>query len=421
MRTYRELFATPQFGALFGTVLAQIAGATVSGIALGTLVYSATRSPLLSALSMFGPSFAQALGAVTLLSAADRLPPRATLAGLSLFFGLTTAALALPGLPLGAIFGIIAVQGLANCLGGGVRYGLLTQIVPGEGYVLGRSLLNMSVGFMQICGYALGGLLLANVSARGALGVAAALDVVAAVVARTGLRVWAPRVAGRPSIRDTWYGNRLLWSARTRRYIYAALWVPNGLVVGCEALYIPYSPRSASLLFAAAALGMLAGDTVTGRFVPAGLRSRLITPLRFVLAVPYLLFVVTPPVPAAVVAAAVASVGYSATLLLQDRLIVVTPEELHGHALGLHSAGMLTMQAVGAALAGALAQYLPAGYAIAVMAAGSALVSALLTRGLRPPRNEPPAGSDALVAAGGAGQLANLGAASSTRARRPRA
>ena len=59
MRTYRELFRSPEFTPLFLTSAAQVAGSTVSGLALGTLVYAATGSPLLSALSMFGPSLAQ--------------------------------------------------------------------------------------------------------------------------------------------------------------------------------------------------------------------------------------------------------------------------------------------------------------------------------------------------------------------------
>jgi hypothetical protein len=55
-----------------------VAAQTVSGLALGTLIYLATGSALLSALGMFGPSLAQLIGATTFLSAADRLPPRAT-------------------------------------------------------------------------------------------------------------------------------------------------------------------------------------------------------------------------------------------------------------------------------------------------------------------------------------------------------
>ena len=77
MRTYRELFAVPEFKPLFWTSAIQVAAQTISGLALATLIYDATRSPLLSALAMFGPSLTQLIGASTLLAAADRLPPRA--------------------------------------------------------------------------------------------------------------------------------------------------------------------------------------------------------------------------------------------------------------------------------------------------------------------------------------------------------
>jgi hypothetical protein len=69
MRTYRELFGAPEFTPLFVTSSVQVAATVVAGLALGTLVYAATHSPLLSALSMFGPSLAQMVGATALLSA----------------------------------------------------------------------------------------------------------------------------------------------------------------------------------------------------------------------------------------------------------------------------------------------------------------------------------------------------------------
>src|SRR5688500_9547124 len=112
--TYRELFRVTGFGPLFLTASVQVAAGTVSGLALGTLVYTATGSPLLSALSVFGSSFAQVLGAATLLSAADRVPPRAALVAVALVLGLGTLVLAVPGLPLWAVFAVIGVQGLAN-------------------------------------------------------------------------------------------------------------------------------------------------------------------------------------------------------------------------------------------------------------------------------------------------------------------
>ena len=98
---------------------------------------------------------------------------------------------------------------------------------------------------------------------------------------------------------------------------------------------------------------MLAGDTMAGRFVPRRWRERLAPVLRLLLAAPYLVFALHPP-PLLVAAAAVAlaSIGYAASLLLQERLMSLTPEGIHGHALGLASSGVLTMQGIGAAIAG---------------------------------------------------------------------
>lgn len=384
MRTYRELFRTPEFTPFFLSSSVQTAASTVSGLAVGTLVYTATGSPLLSALAMFGPSLAQVIGAAAFLSAADRLPPRAAMTGLSLVFFVGTAAQAVPGLPVWAAFAVLLVLGLVSSPGGGVRYGLLNEIVSREGYLLGRSVLNMSSGAMQICGFAIGGVLVPVLSARGTLLAGASLYLASAVLARTGLSPRPPRAGGRPSTAVTRRNNARLWSSGPRRHVYLALWVPNGLIVGCESLFIAYTPGHAGLLFACAALGMLAGDTLVGRFTPLRWRERLSAPLRLLLAAPYLLFALRPALFLALAAVVLASAGFSAGLLLQERLMSLTPGELSGHALGLHSSGMLTMQGVGAALAGAVAQYTSPATAMAVMAVASVAVTLALAPGLRP-------------------------------------
>jgi predicted MFS family arabinose efflux permease len=132
------------------------------------------------------------------------------------------------------------------------------------------------------------------------------------------------------------------------------------------------------VLFVAAAIGILAGDAIAGRFVPPRLRFRLSGPLRWLLAAPYLLFFLEPSLPVAAALAGIASVGYGATLLLQDRLLATTPEPLHGQALGLLGSGLLAMQAVGATLGGLVAQYVAPGTAMGILAIGSLLVSTAL-------------------------------------------
>ncbi|HZF88499.1 MFS transporter [Streptomyces sp.] len=386
MRTtpgYKGLFRTPEFTPLFLSTAAQTAAQTLGGLALGTLVFRATGSPLLAAVSMFGSSLAQVVGATFLMSGADRLPPRATLTGVALAFAACTAVLAAPGLPVWAVLAVVFAQGLVASLGGGVRWGLLTEILSTERYLLGRSLFSMMSGLAQIAGFATGGVLVAVLSPRTALLLAALLYAGAALGLRLGLTARPPRASGRPSVRATRRSNALLWSSPARRCVYLALWVPNGLIVGCESLYVSYAPEAAGTLFACAALGMFAGDVTVGRLLPPGRRARLGVPLLLLLAGPYLLFFLHPPVPVAAVLVLVASAGFGAGLVQQERLVALTPDELSGHALGLHSAGMLTMQGVGAALAGALAQLSSPGVAMTVMAVASAGVTGMLARGLR--------------------------------------
>ncbi|MGW5613514.1 MFS transporter [Streptomyces sp. NPDC003877] len=378
MRSYRDLFRTPEFTPFFLAASAQTVAQTMGGLALGTLVYRQTESPLLSAVSMFGSSLVQVLGATFLLSAADRLPPRAALTALPLLFATATAALALPGLPVWSLLAIVLVRGLPESVGGGVRWGLLNEILRKDGYLLGRSVFNMMSGLMQIAGYATGGALVALLSPRLSLLAAAALYVLAAAVVRLGLSRRPPRTTGRPSVAATWRANALLWSSAPRRRIYLALWIPNGLIVGCESLYVSYAPASAGTLFACAALGMLAGDVLVGRLVPLRLRPRLGFPLLLLLALPYVPFLLHPPLPLAAAAVTVASVGFGASLAQQERLVALTPDDLTGHALGLHSAGMLTLQGVAAALAGSLAQLTSSARAMTAMAAVSAGVTLLL-------------------------------------------
>ncbi|MFD5521934.1 MFS transporter [Streptomyces sp. NPDC127066] len=378
MRSYRSLFRTAEFTPFLLSFAAFAAAQTIGGLALATLVFRATGSPFLSAVSMFGPQLAQLLGGAFLLSGADRLPPRAVLSALSLSFAAATTVLALPGLPVWAVFGVVLLQGLVASLGGGVRGGLLNEILTKDGYVLGRSVFNMLWGLTQMAGFATGGALLALLSPRTCLLLAAALYALAALVTRLGLTARPPRSVGRPSLAATWRANALLWSSRHRRLTYLGLWVPNGLIVGSDSLYVSYAPEAAGMLYAFGAIGMFAGDLAVGRLVPHALRRRLATPLRLLLAVPYLFFVLRPGVALSAVAVTVASAGFAASLVLQERLMSLTPEDLAGQALGLHATGMAALQGIGALLAGTLAQLASPATAMTLMAAASVTVTLTL-------------------------------------------
>jgi hypothetical protein len=408
--TYRSLFAIREFRVLFLNRCVVVISVAASGLALATITYEATRSAVLSGLSMFGGPLVTLVLSQLLLASSDQVRPRTALT-CQMGAALVSDALQLvPGMPWQARFGLLAIPYAALAMFSGTRWVLVREIVPEGSYILARSLMNMADGGMQVVGYGVGGLALLWLSPRGLFAVAALADLVSLISVRFGLRDRPARTVEKkdPAVpgadgdkggntarregvvrRTVAVNRRLLYSPITRP-LYVALWVPNGLVVGCESLFVPYGNAASAghgsltgWLFASAAAGMMAGDLVIGRFVPPGWRDRIIEPLRLLLAVPYLLFFLNPPPTVAVALGFLASVGYAASLPLQDRLIRHTEDAIQGQVLGLHWNGMLIWQAIGALTAGTVASFLPPAAAMGTMAVASTAVTLLLVPGLR--------------------------------------
>lgn len=379
VRTYRRLFAVAEFRALFAGQLLAGWAMTVQSLALSVLVYGRTGSPLLAAVAYLGGYVPQAIGVAVFSSVADRLPPRALVVGSDGLRAASFALLATGVLPVSAMLVVVMTCGLGYGAIGGVRFLVLAEMLPADGYALGRSALTMAIGGIQIVGYAIGGSLLAAAGPIPAMWIAATAAVGGAVVDRFGLRARRPLGTGRVTVRASWQASRALLANQRLRRLLMAQWIPNGLVVGAEVLFVPYAGPRAGTLFIASAAGMLAGDAVVGRWVPSALRPRLTLPLYLLLGVPYLAFATRPPLLLATVIVAFASLGYGGTLALQQLYADALAPAQRGHAFSLAAAGQLSAQGVTAWAAGALALALPVGGAMAVTAALSILASVVLT------------------------------------------
>lgn len=267
-------------------------------------------------------------------------------------------------------------------IGAGVRYGLLGEVVHDDQFILGRSAMNLSVGAMQIAGFGIAGILLQAVSPSTVLWIATGFATLAVPVVRFGLQDRPPRRVARTGLAETWRGNRTLLAQKRTRPLLLALTLPNGLIVGCEALFVPYAGPRAGWLLAAGAAGMMSGDLTVGRFLTRNGRRVAARWLRFVLAVPFLGFAFQLPIAVLCVLVAFGSFGYSASLAQQEVLVDLTPAELRGQVLGLESALRGTTFGVVAILAGALADLTSAAPAMTAFAAASLIVSAILSRPL---------------------------------------
>lgn len=242
--------------------------------------------------------------------------------------------------------------------------------------------MNVSVGVMQVLGFAVGGSLLHLLTVEAVLWVAATLSALAGALTWTGLGDRPARRTGRTGLRETWRGNRILLTLPSTRPLLLALTIPNGLVAGCEALFVPYAGNAAAALFVAGAVGMLTGDVLAGRVFDVAQRRSAARWLRWWLAVPFLVFIVGPGTWVAALLAGCACLGYAATLAQQELLVELIPPDLSGQVLGAESAARATCQGLGALLAGAIAEMIRPGHAIAVLALVSLLVTAALTRPL---------------------------------------
>ena len=382
VQTYRKLFAAAEFRALWTSTAVSTAASTMSSLALAVLVHDRTGSALLAAAVMFGPSLVQVLGATTLMSAADASPPQRTLTIIGIIVaGAATAQALLPLSPVGRLLVVLGAA-YAGSIGAGVRWGLLSQLLPEGAYPLARSAMNLAVGAFQVVGFASSGLLLTVIDVRQVFWVSAALAAGAVAVVWLGVAERPPRRQQRTGLQETWRGNKALLAEPSTRPLLVALTVPGGLIVGCEALFVPYAGDAAGLLLTAVAAGMMTGDLLVGRFLSARGRQRAGFWLRFVLAVPFLAYAGQPALPLAAALAALAATGYAASLPQQELLLALTPDRLHGQALGAESAAMMSLQGLCAVLAGALAEVLPVGTAIALLATTSLLVTVALTPAL---------------------------------------
>ncbi|MEU7740103.1 MFS transporter [Nonomuraea sp. NPDC049158] len=410
--TFGQVFAVREFRVLFGSFALLISGDSIKMLALSVLVYAQTGSPGLSAAAYMAGWLPYILGGMFLLSLADRLPPRAVMVVGELVRVVVCLLLAFAGLPVPVMLGLVLVTGLFAPVFGAARSALLPDVLPGDAFVLARSLMGVTSAGAQIAGLAVGGAFLAATGPRGALAVTAALSAVAALVLRYGLPYRpgrgaavgddsAARGAAGGAVRVTLRVNRSLMVDRRVRGLLLASWLPCMCLAGAEAMVVPYlgGQGQAGVVLAAAAGGMAVGEFTVGRFAAPAVRERLSLPLAVLIGLPWLAFLMAPGVAWAAVLAAVSAAGVSYQLGLQRRFVDAVPEEVRGQAFGLLSAGLMTGQAIGAAAIGVLSEATGPGTAIFAAGVAGVLVALALSGALRPA----PAGDARPTSAGDAG------------------
>ncbi|KPI10531.1 protein of unknown function DUF894 DitE, partial [Actinobacteria bacterium OV450] len=395
---YRSVFRVREFRPVFAAHLLSVLGLVVAEIALTVLVFRATGSPLMSALTFALGFLPYALGGTLLAGVADRRPARRVLVGCDLVCAACAAAMVLPGTPVAGLLVLRCAMAFVAPLFQGTRNASLADILgPGDVFVLGRSLMRMVAQSAQLIGFGLGGLLLTVLAPRAAIALTAAGFLCSALLLRFGTAARPARAAAART--SPLAGLRAVLGDRRLRALTLLFWLPPVFVIAPEALLAPYADGigagtvALGVMMCALPVGTIAGELWAGSALGPRARSRLVAPLAAAGMLPLLVYAARPGVAAVLVALLLAGLAHAYTLGLDQWYVEAVPDELRGRAMTLLSTGLMTLQGVGMALAGLAAEFAPVHLVITGAAVLGTTVVLLLLAELKSaaPRPLPPA------------------------------
>lgn len=384
--TYRAALAVGEFRAIALGFLISILGDSAAALAVTVLMYQRTGSSLLAALTWVCAFAPYLIGGTLFSGLIDRIRPRTMMAGSDLMGAALVALIALPGVPIPLIYVVLVIIGMVAPLRAGASSTVVSQVLTGDAFVPGRSLLRMAAQGAQILGAALGGGLVGAFGPRGALIADTASYLISAALITIFVRARstgsAPRADG--LVRDSLTGIREVLALRPVRRVLFLNWVVSFVSVAPEALAAPavahagYSAGFTGLWLAAAPLGFVVGDVLAITFVPQQRLVRWILPLTVTGTSLLLVFILWPPLPV-MIAVLVCNGATSIYGLGTDRsLRDETPPDLLGRMFSLSSTGLMAIQGLGFGIAGALGEVMSPGQVVAALAVvGLAAIAAI--------------------------------------------
>jgi hypothetical protein len=290
-------------------------------------------------------------------------------------------------MPVAALLALLFALGSAASLGNGARGPLVRATVSDAAYVPARSLMRIASQSAQIAGNALGGALVVVLGTSGAIlvnaGSFAASFLLVRLVVADHPNLGTAGASG--LLRDSLRGARAVFSHAEITRLMVLGWAVPLFSVAPEALAAPYVSAhhgSTSLVgwwLAALPVGVIAGDVAGVRFLRPAVQRRIVLPVAAAGFLPYLIFAFHPGVVIGVALLVVSGLSGMYALGLDGRLREVTPDGLFARMMALSTAGLMTLQGLGFAFAGALGEIVSPDTAIA-LAGALGLVSVGLVR-----------------------------------------
>ena len=391
---FRDVFAVPEFRALWLAQVLSVAGDQLARVALTVLVYDRTHSAALAALTFVMGMLPTFVGGALLSGLGDRLPRRAVMIACDLGRAALLVIMTLPGVPLAGLVVLLFLVTAGNAPFTSARAAIYPEILPGDRYLVGTAVTLTTSQFAQVIGFAAGGAL------AGAFGVGTSLLADAVTFAASALLVRLG-VTGRPAastgprrrsapLAGLAAGTRLVFARPGLRAPMLLAWLaafynaPEGVATPF-ARSLGGGAATTGLLLAFPALGYALGALVFGRMVKPVVRGRLMVPLATACSAILIPIALRPSLPVTLLILAASGACACYQVAAQAAFVAAAPVHQRSQAFGLATAGLSLGQGTAMILAGAAAQHLPPAAVIGTAGAlGTAAALALSSR--RPDR-----------------------------------
>jgi len=352
--TFRSVFAVREFRAIWASQVLSEGGNRLALVALTLLIYHQTGSPLLAALAYAAGYVPWVIGGLLFSGLGDRLPRREVMVACDV-----TGAMLTPRIPVAGLVALLYLTTMVQAPFETARSAVLPDILHGERYALAATVMQTSFRVALVAGAAVGGVVVALIGARPALGVDAATFVASAVLVRFGTR--ARPATGTPhlnAVKQLGAGARLLLGDRTIRTLMMLGWlialysIPEGIAAPYAAR-LSEGPIGAGLVIASGQIGAVLAAPIFTRNIGPLTRLRWMGPMAVCTCAVLPLTVFHPGLAASMAIFALSGTFAIYQIAANTAFVQWVPNELRAQAFGLANIGTVVSQ--GAALMGAAA------------------------------------------------------------------
>jgi Na+/melibiose symporter-like transporter len=386
--------ANREFRGIVGAQFTSECGDQIAAIALSYLVYTRSNSAFLAA-ATYAVSYAPwVLGSVLLSPLVDRLPRRRVMLVCDLARVVTVGLLAIlvsfHGVPIPLLLLLVLISSCFSPPFGAARSSMLPDIFEaGPGYVSAVAIGRILQQVDSVFGFALGGVIVAAVSPRGALAIDSGTFLLSFAFTAVAVHERPAAVpGGRPSTRallaELGPTLRQVLSSRTRRAMLLLSAAALLFLIAPESLAVAYARQhghgavAAGLLTASQPLGIALGAWLFISYVPPRRQGRLLLPLASAGAVCLVLTSLVPPVWLACVLWMLAGVMQCFLVTTIAAYNVATDRALRGRANGIAAATISISQGLGFLIWGAVGTWRGAAAGVAWAGVAGLLIMSLV-------------------------------------------